>query len=74
MPEQRNTLGELERDRVWRSSLTGAHYRWYDGRWESRRKNREVWYPVYVHSGPEAAVVRSYGGETFWETEGEKTP
>jgi len=67
VPESVTVLGEPERDRVWESTLTGAHFRYQDG-WQ-----RQVdiggsleWRPyragtVYV------GEIYARAGETFVE-------
>lgn len=62
-------LGEAERDRVWRSSLTGALFRWNEG-WERYADIGGVsaWRPIRAGTRY-VGDVHARSGETFAEAE-----
>lgn len=63
---QRTQLGVPERDRVWRSTLNGAEYRWSDDDgWQVRFMAAPDWHPV--RSMRPFATLYSYAGERFIE-------
>lgn len=66
-PASRTQLGTKERDRVWKSTLNGAEYRWNStlARWEMRFDAAPEWHSV--RSGRTVATLFSYAGERFLE-------
>lgn len=61
----RTQLGVAERDRVWRSTMNGAEYRWSGLTWEVRFPAAPDWHSV--KSGRNVATLFSYAGEKFTE-------
>lgn len=61
----RTQLGTAERDRIWKSTLNGAEYRWGGATWEVRFKAAPEWHSV--RSGRNVATMFSYAGEKFVE-------
>lgn len=61
----RYTLGPRERGRVWRSSLTGAQFRWVEPTWEVLFDSVAGWHPL--RAGQEVGSVYTHAGERFTE-------
>jgi|688.fasta_scaffold20012_7 hypothetical protein len=62
----RTQLGVNERDRLWKSTLNGAEYRWDDlDGWQVRFSVAPDWHPV--RSMRRFATLFSYAGEKFVE-------
>ena len=60
-------LDEAERDRQWRSTLTGAQYRWDDTKgWEVKTAAAD-WHPTYQGQQLPHRKVVGYSAEQFEE-------
>lgn len=61
---ERTQLGTAERNRIWKSTMTGAEYRWGEnGGWEVRFDAAPEWHSV--RSGRNVGTLFSQAGEKF---------
>lgn len=62
---QRTTLGVGQQHLIWKSTLTGAQYRWANDTWEMRFKQAPDWHSV--KAGAVVFTVYAQAGERFLE-------